>query len=66
MANAISGYKKKPRESKSVAVVFRCSETDLIRLDEWGISAGMESRTQAVLCVLRKGLDVLEKKREAQ
>lgn len=60
-----NGYRKSGNDpTQRVVVVMPKNETDAV--DDWGIPAGMPSRTSAVRFLLKKGLDAVKAQENRQ
>jgi metal-responsive CopG/Arc/MetJ family transcriptional regulator len=58
------GYRRTDDERLRVVVVMPKDEADAI--DEWGVPAGMASRTSAIRFLLRQGLEAVRAKDHRQ
>ena len=67
MANRVSGYRKARIEGfQRVVLQMPIAEADADAVDNWGIPAGMPSRTSAVRYLLQKGLEAVKAKENRQ
>ena len=51
-------YKIAEHEKASERVVFMARAADIEAIDDWGVSAGMRSRSEAIRTLVAKGLEV--------
>lgn len=59
MSGRVAGYARRAQPEMLTRLIAAMPKAEIDRLDEWGIAAGMPSRTAAVRFLIAKGLDVV-------
>jgi hypothetical protein len=59
MSNALTqGYRRGAAEEKA-RVIVEMPKDELVAIDEWGVPAGMPSRTATIRMLIQKGLEAV-------
>lgn len=59
-------YRRQDRDGPQFRVVVLMPKEEADAIDEWGVPAGMPSRTSAVRFLLKKGLETLQAEQARQ
>lgn len=66
MREGTTPYRRRSHDAETLRIVVLMPKSEADAADQWGVPAGMTSRTSAVRFLLRKGLETLQAERSGQ